>query len=498
MAPDKLPLNQLHSFAAAFARVALSRPHNPAIVTEAGTVGYGQLLMGSIAVARRLRGLGVDRRSTIALNTGDPVISVACLIASSLLGCRLVTAGAILSKHKVIRPTHFLRTLDAKGKEGAGFIEIDQSWFGEDVSPSDDEAAFEGYGDADDPWLILHTSGTTGRPKFMALSHRIVADRTRAIAEDFPTGRVTCVLLFKPTSRPYFARAIGALQNGCTIVDSVDTAFWKNSGVTTVFCSPSQFETFRTRYGIAHRFRKVEISGARLEDDMVRVLARNFDEIVDIYGASETNKSFANLVSLGADGTIKRKGRRLDSSVEIVDASGRPVVPGETGTVRVRNGYMVSGYINDPEATETNFREGWFLPGDLARWGPEGALDVVGRDDELFSFGGIKLDARLIDEIMRSVAGVEDAICVKSPKKHRNEVIGFVVFAEGANKAICESNIRKAYRDHTGLPAFLGRIHEIDRIPYTDEGRPMRETCRRLIMARLQNKSSKPGEDALA
>jgi acyl-coenzyme A synthetase/AMP-(fatty) acid ligase len=253
-----------------------------------------------------------------------------------------------------------------------------------------------------------------------------------------------------------------------------------------VFCSPSQFVSFVEKHGFHQRFKKIEISGAKLEDELVRTLVKHFDQIIDIYGASETNKTFATLVTVKPDGTVLRRGRKLDSDIEIIRDDGRPCADGESGTVRVRNSYMAQGYIGAPEATAKNFSDGWFYPGDIASWGKDGQLEIAGRNDEVISFGGVKIDARLIDLIITSVAGVKDGISFKSPKATRNEVLAFVVFEEGADKERCIQDIRDAYLKHTGLPCFLGKIHEIDEIPYTDAGRPMRQLCQSMVLDKAQ------------
>lgn len=466
-----------------FATVALDNADMPAIVSDAASISYMQLLAASIAFAKRLRRMGVDRSSTVAMNTGDPPSALAMLFATSFLGCRYVTAGKVLQNQSIIEPTHFFRTSDSKGKRGLGFTLIDESWLADFAQAKlTDIESFEGHADPEDIWLVLHTSGTTGKPKFIGLSSRVVSDRTAAIAEDFPTAGVTAAMMFNCTSRPFYARAIGALLNACTLVDSNDQLFWKKAGVNVVFCSPSQFVSFKDKFGFTQRFKKVEISGAKLEDELALTLATHFDKVIDIYGASETNKSFANLVSIGPDGAVLRRGMRLDSEVEIITDEGHPCAPGEKGTVRVRNGYMAQGYVGAPEATAKNFREGWFYPGDVGYWGENGELVVVGRNDEVISFGGVKIDARLIDLILKSVPGIKDAISFKSPKAARNEILAFVVFAEGVDKLDCIYKVREEYQKHTGLPCFLGRIHEIDEIPYSDTGRPMRQLCQDLVL----------------
>ena len=469
-----------------FAQVVRTFPTFPAIVSDITVITYAQLLAASIAFAKRFQQDGVDRSSTVTLNTGDMPTALASLFATSLLGCRLVTAGAVLRKQKAIKATHFYRTSDAKGgrKDGA-FTEIDASWFEEAESAAlNDVIQFPGYSSPDDIWQILHTSGTTGKPKFIGLTHRIVADRTAAIKNDFPVAQTTCAMLFNCTSRPFYARAIGALLNAGTIVDSKDAQLWRRAGVNVVFCSPSQYHSFVGKYGVPPRFKKVEISGAKLDDETARLLAKSFDTIIDIYGASETNKSFANVVSVDGDGTVVRRGQPLDSVVEIIDDNGQPCRAGNSGTVRVKNGYMAPGYIGAPDATARNFVDGFFYPGDVAKWGANGELDVIGRTDEVISFGGIKIDAQLIDLILQSVHGVKDAICFKSPKADVREVLAFVVFEDTIDREDCILRIREEYQKHTGLPCFLGRIHEIDAIPYSENGRPLRSLCQDIVLKR--------------
>jgi len=479
------PNPQKYNVGFLFRDVARKYPMFPAIINETTVITYVQLLATVVGFAKRLQAQGVGRNSIVALNTGDLPISTTVLLATSLLGCRLVTASNILAKQDLVKPTHFLRTAEAKGKNDIGFIEIDASWLvADEQDPFEAANAFQGYENPSDPWLLLHTSGTTGRPKFINLSHRLVTDRTKAISADFPLAQVTCAMLFNCTSRPFFARVAGALLNACAIVDSDSPDFWKLSGVNTVFCSPGQFETFTRDGSLSVRFKKVEVSGAKLDDAVAYKLLRYFDNVVDIYGASETNKTFANIISVNEDGVLTRSGKKLDSEIEIVDRDGNLCPPGKTGAVRIKNNYTVEGYMNAPEATEKSFIDGWFYPGDVGIWGPNGELDIIGRNDEIISFGGVKIDAELIDLIIKGTEGVKDAICFKSPKTDQNEILAFIVFEEGINKALCIEKVRENYQSHLGLPCFLGRLHEIDEVPYNENGRPMRMLCQKMVLSK--------------
>ncbi|WP_309665922.1 class I adenylate-forming enzyme family protein [Tabrizicola sp.] len=472
----------------AFQRVAEDYPRFPAIISEHSHLTYEQLFSLVVAFARQMQAHGVGRGSLVALNTGDTIASLSTLLATALLGSRFVVASMVLAKQKAVAPTHFFKTPEARGKAGVPFVEINESWM--PTAPSDPAAAydeFEGYESPDHPWIYLNTSGTTGNPKTLSLSQAAVFRRTMAVASDFPLARATMASLFANTSRPFYARALGALLHGGTIVDSQDTAVWQKAGVNLVFGSPRQLEQFLNTTTISPPITRVEVSGAKLTDELALTLAGSFSHITDVYGASETSKSFSSIVSITPDGSIARLGKALDSTIEILDQDGKLCAPGIPGAVRVRNDYMAPGYLNSPKATAKSFQNGWFYPGDIACWGPSGELQVIGRSDDVLSFGGLKLDAALIDLIIKVTPGVEDAICFKNPKNGAsNEIVAFVVFEKLTDQSQCVEAIRANYRRQLNLPCFLGKIHPIDKIPRNDDGKPMRALCQEMVLARVE------------
>jgi acyl-coenzyme A synthetase/AMP-(fatty) acid ligase len=467
-----------------FIKIAEEYSDFPSIINEVSNVTYERLAFGVEEFVHRFSDLGVDQGAIVALNSNDIQTTVSTLLATAIIGCQLVSTSEALARQGILKPTHFFKTFEAKGKAGIDFIEIDKDWF-----PSrgiNNQRTMElPQVELNAPWLWLNTSGTTGRPKFFCLTQRMATDRTKAIEEDFPLASSTCVMLFNNISRPFFARALGALLHAGTIVDSDDPEIWNRHGVDCVFCSPSQFELWRKKHSLKHRFSRVEVSGAKLEDDLAVQLSKSFYSIVDVYGASETNKSFANLIAVDSEGQIVRSGKPLDSIVEINNDNGEPCSEGEKGTVRVRNGYLVEGYLKAEKSTRENFRDGWFYPGDIAYWGANGELVICGRTDEIISFGGVKIDANLIDVIIKSVPGVVDAVSIKSPKKGRLEICAFVMYDVSADPTQVNFKIRDAYQSHTGFPCFLGPIHQTNKIPYSSEGRPLRAAFELMLHERI-------------
>jgi acyl-coenzyme A synthetase/AMP-(fatty) acid ligase len=391
-----------------------------------------------------------------------------------------------LATTKVLQPTHFFRSVEAKGKKGVNFKLVDDSWLptAHTRSLPDD---FMNCSSPDADWLYLHTSGTTGRAKFIALSERIVRDRTAAVAADYPFQQTTFATTFKSTSRPFFARAIATLMNAGAIVDSRDFNFWTKAGVNLVCGSPLQVVKFMGGGRFSPPIARIEVSGAKLPEETALVLLNNFNLVVDVYGAAETSKTFENTVMRDPDGRIIRKGRRLDSEVEIVSAQGHPCKAGEVGSVRVRNPYMVQGYLKAPEAMAKSFRDGWFYPGDIATWGENGELVIIGREDDVINIGGYKLNAGLLEMLFRTVPGIREAISFDNPKLNAVEkVLVFVVFEKDAARANVIDTACELARTKLGLLLTPSSFRGVDAIPQTEDGDPDRATCRKMVLQRTQ------------
>jgi len=103
--------------------------------------------------------------------------------------------------------------------------------------------------------------------------------------------------------------------------------------------------------------------------------------------------------------------------LQIVDEQGSPVPAGSTGTVRVCGTGVVDGYHNDPDATAAQFKNGWFYPGDRGFLDLEGNLHLVGRTDDLVSFGGDKFDLDALDARLLGCAGVKDGAMFVVPDR---------------------------------------------------------------------------------
>jgi acyl-CoA synthetase (AMP-forming)/AMP-acid ligase II len=463
-----------------FSRVAKANPNHEAIVAADITLTYGKLWRIVRGFATRMRELGIDRSSTVAVHSRDMIACVASMLAASLLGARYASLEARLIGDGVVVPTHILRSPDVSPFRDLAYHVMDASW-PQAASPEEDSSEFPGYGDADDPWWVVHASGTTGKPKYLNISQRAVFGRSMAVQADFKPLHTRVCSLFPCDTRPFIARANAALLNACTIIDTIDIAFMRAQCVNLVCGAPRTVMERLAGRIIAPHMPLIQVSGAKLSDADAAALLRSFDTVEDVYGSSETSKSFVNIKSL-SQGRVVTRGQHLDSEVQIIDIHGVPCPkPGLEGTVRIRNGYMASAYIAEPQATERAFRDGWFYPGDLGWWGATGELVIGGRFDEIINLGGAKVDPAAVDEVLCSVEGITSAASFRDPAGViPPRLMAMVTVSDLAEADKCIAAAHLACRER--LAAFIvpQMIFVVPSIPMTSDGAPRRTECQRL------------------
>ncbi|MCB1329511.1 MAG: AMP-binding protein, partial [Maritimibacter sp.] len=109
-----------------------------------------------------------------------------------------------------------------------------------------------------------------------------------------------------------------------------------------------------------------------------------------------------------------------DLAVEVVGPDGTALPPGREGQLRLRTESTVTGYLNDPEASQAHFADGWFYPGDLAMLSAEGALTLLGRTTQVLNLGGVKLPVEALEARLLALEGVEE-VCAYLPVAGRSD-----------------------------------------------------------------------------
>lgn len=467
-----------------FARIASAHPELDAIIAPDLKLNYAKLWRIARGFAVRMQGLGIDRNSTVAVHTTDMIAAVASMLAAALLGARYATLESGLIESGAVLPTHFLRSPEVTPLPDIPYKVMDGTWpMGASANTELNEGEFPGYANPEDPWWFLQTSGTTGTPKYLIISQRAVHDRSLAVRSDFqPLETIFCPL-FPCHTRPFFVRATAALLNACTIVDSRDFAFMQSCGVNLVCGAPFTAMEWLADRVISPKIRLLQVSGAKLPDRDAAILLRSFESVEDVYGSSETNKAFVNVISQGHSG-IAKTGSPQDSQVEIIDEKGKACLPNVKGTIRIHNGYMASEYIGMPEASAKVFRNGWFYPGDIGHWGSAGELHVSGRNDEIINLGGSKIDPASVEKVLCSVPGIAAAACFRDPVELPPPRLMAVLTLLAGYDA--NASVHTAYRkchEQFGEALSPHIIYVVPSIPLTKDGTPNRSACQRMTSA---------------
>lgn len=463
-----------------FQKLVQEIPNEAAIIAPDMELTYEKLWRVAQSFAGRMSELGIDRNSTVALDTVDANVAVSVMFATAFLGARFTATTAALKNNPSVVVTHYLRSPEVDSSDEQNCTTIDSSWFASARSGEKQIDILPSQTDQFRPWWLISSSGTTGKPKFMAVSQDVMLKRSLAVHEDFVRGQTRVCLLFPPNSRPFYVRAAAALLNGCPIVDGHHQDFLFAKKVDLVCGSPAQALSWLSEGPLRTKLPMIQVSGSRVRDADAALLLQSFDRVEDVYGSSETNKTFVNVLRREG-GKISKFPKSLDSELEILSDDQDCVSPEEVGTIRIRNSYMVDGYIGDDKATERAFRNGWFYPGDRACWSANGALKIVGRTDETVSLGGHKVNLVEVDAVLRGTDGVRMAVAFPNPLPGNiDKLMAFLILDDINQRERVVSEAHKLCVEHLGIESTPSNILVLENLPLTHDGVPKRSECQRL------------------
>jgi len=334
------------------------------------------------------------------------------------LGVQVMGAAHKLPTGVRIKAAIVDRPLQFPGIEAVHIVDF--SWTTGDGKPPPAFAQYEAA--PDDTCRIVLTSGTTGDPKAVAFSHRMVGERLLrhqyAFGSDFPAYARTFLELTFATSLGYMMLFHtltrggtlfffgGSFEHAVDAIESYRVQSWigSPSGLLKYLAVYEKDDLRRCRLDM------ILCAGSQLPRQVSeRACARLCANFYNIYGSTEasmvaTAPARAIAATPGAVGYILP-----GIVVQAVDGRGQPAAPGADGAIRIRGPYNAKEYMGDPEESRKVFRDGWFYPGDIGSIGPEGLLIISGREKSVLSVGGHKVTPELIEDLLLSFDGVEQA-----------------------------------------------------------------------------------------
>ena len=471
----------MHSQNPAFAILdrAANQPESTAFVVAGHAIPYSRVADLMVHFAGRMQALGVTRTSLVGLAIKDTATATLAALGVALLGGRWVPVS---SASPSIYPgvTHVFAS--GAGSRQPGRIEIGRSWYDGKQATREALDAFPGHADPGDTWMIAHSSGTTGSPKFMPLSYAAIWRRIEN--PELQDGAApTTWNLFPATSYVGLKINVGNLVLGGTNVGAAPWDELVRLGVNRVMGSPAQLSgtIFETTRPPASRIRSCKVTGAQVTHRFVETALRYFEELYVLYGATELGVATLLHLTDAAqfDGSA---GLPYDGAeIEVVDDRHAPLPQDQEGIIRVRTDWMVPGYIEEPALTAQFFKHGWFYPGDLGRLDPTGALHVTGRAADVLNAGGMKLNAADLDEIIQFQPEVSDGFCFLLPDRLGVEILSAIVTLRPGAGLEALRSLRTVATARLGRSRAPQLAYVVEKLPRNENGKPMRSTAAQLV-----------------
>ena len=300
-------------------------------------------------------------------------------------------------------------------------------------------AATEG----DDVHRLMYTSGTTGHPKGVMLTHANLAWKNLAHLVEFGfTGDdlgLACGPLYHvgaldlTTTTLIAAGATTILHRAFDAAAVVDEL--ERSRVTTVWLAPAMVNAIMALPGVEERdlssVRVIINGGEKMPIPLIERIQRTFPSawFADAYGLTETvsGDTFLDRDSILAKlGSVGRPCLHLE--LDVWDREGRPVPAGERGEIVLRGPKVFKGYWRDPDATDTAFAGGWFHTGDIGVRDEDGYLFIVDRLKDMIVSGGENIAGSEVERVLYEHEAVLEAAVVARPDERWGEVpVAFVV-----------------------------------------------------------------------
>ncbi len=317
----------------------------------------------------------------------------------------------------------------------------------------------------DDVALLLHTSGTTSRPKLVPLTHRNLCRSAACIVRTLELTPRDRSLNMMPLFHihGFVASLLASLAAGGSVAccpgyrDGQFVAWLDAFEPTWYTAAPAVHqavlaELARQPEGVAaNRLRFARSASAPLPPAVLRTLESALRApVIEAYGMTEAAHQIASNPMPPGERRPQSVGRPAGPSVAIMDPSQRMLAPGETGEIVIRGDTVTAGYASPREANADAFADGWFRTGDLGYVDEAGYLHLTGRLKEVINRAGEKVSPAEIDAALLEHADVRLAVAFGVAHPTMGEdIAAAVVLKDGATASAAD------------LRAFLfGRLAE--------------------------------------
>jgi acyl-CoA synthetase (AMP-forming)/AMP-acid ligase II len=364
--------------------------------------------------------------------------------------------------------------------QGAGSFTLDVG--------SETAAANGGYAEPGDESMVLHTSGTTSRPKIVPLSQGNLAASAQNIGRTLQFAPTDCGLNIMPLFHIHglIAGVLAPLAAGSQVFctpgfNALKFFAWMDEARPTWYTAvPTMHQAILTRASKnvdvikRHPLRFLRSSSSSMPPQVIKELEETFGApLIESYGMTEACHQMASNPLPPAVRKPGSVGLAAGPEVQIMGEDGSLLAAGEIGEIVIRGPNVTRGYEANPKANAEAFTNGWFRTGDQGVMDAEGYVSLTGRLKEIINRGGEKVSPREVDEILMDHPAVAQVVCFGMPHaKLGEEVAAAVVLREG--QAVTERDLQEFVGQRAADFKVPRKILFMDEIPKGATGKLQR------------------------
>lgn len=443
---------------------------------------------------------GCKPSDRIALSCQSQTLALVCALACM----KLATPFSFMSAHlRIPQKKTLLKEMGINFCVGDSGSLASLNWKSIDISMSELTACDPSDRslhpvDGDKIAFVALGSGTTGAPKHMAFSFRDIARRTawrNSHLRLTENARAASSVPINFVSS--FFRALYPLAGGYSLVLGLTLPKYfpdvvERYGITHLASPVLHMELVASLFGAGRRssfdsLEELSVAYSSVREELVRSVQECItDNVFNAYGSSEVSGA-TRLPPYEANRVEGSVGFALPGAeVEIVDREDRMVAANTVGLVRLKTPCMLQGYANSTIDDNSNFRDGWFYPGDIGRLASDGQLVHLGRSDHMMIFNGMNIYPAEIEQVLSAHPAVRDVAVMPFQHKIHQEVPACAVSIH-AGAALDDATLREYAVDRLGgaAPRVLFITPEV---PRSAQGKLIRSELLSLFQAQANGR----------
>jgi len=483
-----------------------------ALITPEGTYTYGEIIDASSTVGKSLLELGVSKGDCVGILADNSLFWIASYLGTIQIGAVAVpfpktleparfsmTCRSIKCRAHMAQPQYLERYATVLPSDIPVFTDHIPTYLNSlSIDPiliqfESVACGIEPVNESRDLAALMFTSGSTGVPRAVMVSHRNVMANTESISSYLnleANDRIMCVLPF------YYCFGTSLLhthlRRGASLVLSEfwpanimleELKRWECTGFAGV---PSIFQVLLRNSNFTDQsyphLRMIQQAGGKLAPAFIKEILDTFPEtdLFIMYGQTEATARLAYLEPTMAAAKLGSIGRAIPSvRLRIIDSSGQEPGANRVGEIEAEGDNITLGYWNDPDATTQTFVDGKLRTGDLGYYDDDGYFYIVDRAKDFIKSRGIRFSSQEVEERVLTHPDVVEVAIIGEPHQLLGEaVILFVVLAQ--NSFLSERDI-KVYCRQSGMPKYMipKKVIFLSSLPKNEYGKVLKSALRK-------------------